>query len=336
MAETINVRNPYFDFLKGIAIIFVVAIHTFGVIYSYETIDIFSLLLRQIMNCAVPIFCASSAYFLSNKEFDFKENRKRFISQFIRVYVPFLFCSLPYLLLDLYKGTGILKPFIKYFSCSYSIYYFVALIIQFYLMLTIFKNHFLKYKVVSFFISFLYLVIYTYFVREKIHLPLILYAGPIFCWLIYFSLGYYFSSNSNKTVKLYIPIILIVITLALCLFESYYFINKMKNLSGSGIKPTAMLFSVTVVILLFDCNLSEKYINTKFNVCFTVLGRYSYGIYLIHLYILAIVRKLSYNSRFSVLGWGLLTFVVILTTFVILWIVRRISKKIGKYCFGIV
>ena len=47
-------RDPYYDILRGIAIIFVIAIHT----YTPSSIDIFSisLLFRNICNSAVPIF----------------------------------------------------------------------------------------------------------------------------------------------------------------------------------------------------------------------------------------------------------------------------------------
>ena len=68
-------RQPYFDFLKGIAIIFVVAIHSFSHVYTKENLSLFAIIVRQLMNVAVPIFCVSSAYFLANKE-GRKEGRK--------------------------------------------------------------------------------------------------------------------------------------------------------------------------------------------------------------------------------------------------------------------
>lgn len=61
-------RVEYFDFLRGFAIVMVVAIHTFGEVYTYSNISFLAVLLRQILNCAVPIFCVSSAFFLIKKE----------------------------------------------------------------------------------------------------------------------------------------------------------------------------------------------------------------------------------------------------------------------------
>ena len=49
-------RIEYYDFLRGIAIIMVVGIHTF-IAYPIETpIWITVAFIRQILNCAVPIF----------------------------------------------------------------------------------------------------------------------------------------------------------------------------------------------------------------------------------------------------------------------------------------
>ena len=55
-------RLSYFDFLRGIAILMVISIHTFdnGMVLP-------DVILRNIMNCAVPIFLAISGYFLGKK-----------------------------------------------------------------------------------------------------------------------------------------------------------------------------------------------------------------------------------------------------------------------------
>lgn len=51
-------RNLYFDFLRGVAIILVVAIHSF--ILGENSNEI-----RQLLNTAVPLFVAISGFFLS-------------------------------------------------------------------------------------------------------------------------------------------------------------------------------------------------------------------------------------------------------------------------------
>lgn len=55
----------YFDFLRGVAILMVIGIHTY-VAGDFNTIDgSVRIIIRQLLNCAVPIFLALSAFFLS-------------------------------------------------------------------------------------------------------------------------------------------------------------------------------------------------------------------------------------------------------------------------------
>jgi surface polysaccharide O-acyltransferase-like enzyme len=64
-------RIEYFDFLRGIAIIFVVAIHSFTPFSISESNTLnyhLAIIWRQIIGCAVPIFLAISGYFMSNKD----------------------------------------------------------------------------------------------------------------------------------------------------------------------------------------------------------------------------------------------------------------------------
>lgn len=122
-------KIKYFEALRGIAIIMVVAIHTKFLDSS------FNLFLRQILNCAVPLFFALSGFFLYKKSLEPKEQMYSFWrKQIPKVYIPVLICSLPWFILDMMHGNIILAN-ILLFCCGYSIYYFVAVIIQFYLLL---------------------------------------------------------------------------------------------------------------------------------------------------------------------------------------------------------
>ena len=112
-------RNLYFDFLRGVAIIMVIGIHCY-------TIDN-NILFRQVLNAAVPLFIAVSGFFLSQKVI---KDRDQYVvfwrKQIPKVYVPTLFWSLPLLILAVYRGVGIGKSIVNFFSCGFSIYYFIA------------------------------------------------------------------------------------------------------------------------------------------------------------------------------------------------------------------
>lgn len=129
-------RNNYFDFLRGIAILMVIAIHTYPRFSFDGAYDIFQIFVRQIVGCPVPVFLAISGYFLGRKSLNTKELRLDFWKKQIpKVYVPALIWSIPLFALSLLHGSNPLFAVVKLFCMWFSIYYFIALIIQCYLLL---------------------------------------------------------------------------------------------------------------------------------------------------------------------------------------------------------
>lgn len=130
------IRQTYFDFLRGIAIIMVVMIHC-GFNLQFETCcGFFQVVVRQILNCAVPLFFAISGYFLSTKRLETKREVFAFWKhQIPKVYIPVLIWSLPYLYLHFRGGGGVVHGLFFYLLCGFSVYYFIAVIIQDYLLL---------------------------------------------------------------------------------------------------------------------------------------------------------------------------------------------------------
>lgn len=134
-------RLNYFDFLRGIAILMVVAIHT-GPVYHFDTIQgLLTIIVRQLFNSAVPIFFAISGYFLAAKKLETKNEVYVFWKhQIPKVYIPVLIWSVPYLFLHIYTGEELLKGLTLYFICGYGVYYFIAVIIQYYLLIPLLIN----------------------------------------------------------------------------------------------------------------------------------------------------------------------------------------------------
>lgn len=132
-------RIEYFDFLRGLAIIFVIAIHSFSPFSLNESNTVVyhvAILWRQIIGCAVPIFLAISGYFMSNKVLDNQFKYHTFFKKQIpRVYVPMLVWSLPLLINSYFNDVSILKSLIWFLVGGYSVYYFVILIVQYYILL---------------------------------------------------------------------------------------------------------------------------------------------------------------------------------------------------------
>lgn len=139
-------RNLYFDTLRGIAIIMVVAIHTFIACEfdNYQSICFISM--REIFNVAVPLFLAISGFFIGRKNFDNNSQIFNFWKKQIpKVYIPTLFWSIPYLALAVFHQQPLFKNLLVFIFCGYSIYYFIALIIQCYLLLPFIQKKMLNY-----------------------------------------------------------------------------------------------------------------------------------------------------------------------------------------------
>lgn len=121
-------RDTYFDFLRGVAIIMVIGIHT----YSDGMMHI-NLFMRQFLNCAVPLFLAISGYFVGKKSFAEDGAYKSFLKrQMPRVYIPMLFWSLPWATFAIKGGDSIAHTILIALTGGMSIYYFIILIMQYY------------------------------------------------------------------------------------------------------------------------------------------------------------------------------------------------------------
>lgn len=124
-------RNLYFDCVKGMAILMVIAIHTF----NPENVNYDALCVRQLLNVAVPLFLACSGFFIGKKTFNTSTERRSWLKhQIQKVYLPVLVWSLPYLVFPFLRRESMLTNLALYFLCGYSVYYFIAVIIQCYLL----------------------------------------------------------------------------------------------------------------------------------------------------------------------------------------------------------
>lgn len=134
-------RNTYFDALRGLAILMVTAIHTYKCgINGY--VDFANLGIRQILNCAVPLFFCMSAFFLFKKDLSNKQAVFHFWKhQIPKVYIPTVLWSLPYWGLAIMHGESIFTNTFNLVVCGFSVYYFIAVTIQYYLLLPLIQRY---------------------------------------------------------------------------------------------------------------------------------------------------------------------------------------------------
>ncbi len=323
-------RIEYYDFLRGIAIIMVMGIHTFVSYPIDTTIGCTSAIVRQILNCAVPIFLALSGLFCGKKLLDNKQTRISFWEKQIpKVYIPALTWSLPYFALNFINSNGggylFVKQIVMLFVCGFGIYYFIALIIQFYLLLPILQKHKNRMMPASMIISTISILLVTYLTQILgMQLPLIIYAGPFTTWFVFFMLGVYYSSSKIKyTVKQAIAVI--IFGLALECVETYWLNTNYGG--GYGIKLSAFIYSVGVVMLILSPKVKAAYKSSKLTSIIACIGNISFGVYLIHCLVIKGINYLLPTHSWA-LSW-LLT--VILTSIVVAAARKILPHGLNKY-----
>ena len=318
-------RNTYFDFLRGLAIMMVVGIHTY-------TLGKDSTVVRQLLNTAVPLFVAISGYCLSQKRMENKDDYLFFLKkQFPKVYLPVLVWSLPLYAIALYSGSSIIKQTILLLSCGLSIYYFVAFIMQCYVVIPIINNYISGNKrrvvIVSCLISFAWIagVMYMNTIQGK-GIPLILYAGALACWLMFFVLGVMIGHKPERNYSIILPMVIAILGFILSVIETDYLLDHYGK--GVGIKPSSFIYSAGMIFLMFSNKVENLIRRTGAIYRFIIwIGSLSFGIYLVHCYFISFfVKRLPIDSW--LLQWSLALF---LTVVFILILRKLLPTKYHKY-----
>ena len=318
-------RNTYFDFLRVLAIMMVVGIHTY-------TLGKDSTVVRQLLNTAVPLFIAISGYCLSQKRMENKDDYLFFLKKkFSKVYLPVLVWSLPLYAIALYSGSSIIKQTILLLSCGLSIYYFVAFIMQCYVVLPVINNYISGNKrrvvIVSCLISFAWIagVMYMNTIQGK-GIPLILYAGPLPCWLMFFVLGVMIGHKPERNYSIILPMVIAVLGFILSVIETDYLLDHYGK--GVGIKPSSFIYSAGMIFLMFSNKVENLIRRTGAIYRFIIwIGSLSFGIYLVHCYFISFfVKRLPIDSW--LLQWSLALF---LTVVFILILRKLLPTKYHKY-----
>lgn len=313
----------YFDFIRGIAILMVVGIHTFNSTSNFETFQGgFEIVVRQILNCAVPIFLALSGFFLGRKTFVSKHDVIHFWKKQIpKVYVPCLLWSIPLFI----EGGVFINKWVSLFLCAYSIYYFIALIIQYYVLLPWLIKYKKKWLFISLFISVFSIFLITYLTSIKgISLPIILYAGPFTTWFVFYMLGIYYS-DKEIVFSLRNIILFVCIGFVLECLETYWLLQNYD--SGFGIKLSSFIFSFGIILLVLHPKTQSLHQDNIYTSLIVYIGKISFGIYLTHCYIITLLKViLPFES------WILSWLLVVLITMIIIMLSRKILPSwINRY-----
>ena len=304
------------EILRAIAIIQVLFVHILNSSFNAnnKVIHIFFGILFQLVQCGVPLFIFLSGYTLSSKywqNFSIIEFYKR---RFKNVFFPYFSFSIIYTLLFLINTNSvhlILEPnfLITYFiflifrpDNIFYHFWFIGIIFSFYFIYPIliniiirFKDNMLELLIISIIIQSMWL-----FFRFKIILNLnkegsfLLYNISysivkylFFSYISYFILGIYFNKNKDKIGENnYLFLILgIISSIIIFRLELVY--------SSFTIEPIDWIIYIPLIIFFFQTIRKIK----KVCIFLAEIGKYSFGIYLIHAYLnLRIINILYFNS----------------------------------------
>lgn len=303
-------RNSYFDGLRGIAILMVLGIHTCSIEDGSYRSHIIEIAIRQLLNCAVPIFMAISGYFCGKKCMDCRSAIIVFWKKQIpKIYIPYLICSSPFFLASVISDGSIFKNLLLWGMCGYAIFYFIIVIIQCYLLLPLIVNNRGLGGAISVVLSMISIWYIAY--SGFNHYPSIYYAGPVTTWIMFFSLGVVLG-NKKRNYSILIPLLLVTFGYVGELLETFYL--NLKYGGGLGIKPTSFMFSTGMILLLFQSKIEHIYHHTNIrNLDYIAsIGRDSYCIYLIHYYISTTSKLILSGSWFLRWSFVLITSLVII------------------------
>ena len=325
-------RIEYYEFLRGIAIIMVVGIHTSTAYPIDSAVSIGVAIVRQMLNCAVPIFLVLSGLFCGRKLLDSKEVKISFWKKQIpKVYIPAIIWSLPYFAQNIaesnWDGYMFVKQMVILLVCGFSIYYFIALIIQFYILLPILQKYKHIMMPLSIVVSTFSISLITYLSTiQDMHLPLIIYAGPFVTWFVFFMLGVYYSSSKiNYTVKQAVAVMIIGFILE-CI-ETYWLNTSYGG--GYGIKLSAFIYSFGVIMFILSPEVKSAYKSNKFTSIIANVGNISFGVYLTHCFVIKVV-----DNVLPIHSWALSWLLVVAITSMVIVAARKIlphglNKRLG-------
>lgn len=225
---------------------------------------------------------------------------------------------------------GVVKALIYYLLCDYSIYYFIALIIECYLFAPFLYKHNNKLTLsIIGLVCFTNMFIIEYFkFSSGLHLPRII-SGSVLTLLFYFSLGYYISKLS-RNYTLFYPLVLIIIGLSLCFMHTKYIYN-VTNSIYVGQKASLLIYNMGIILLLFSSKLETLFSYNIITRLIIFIGEISFGIYFTHVFVLDLMR---YYFPQIQLHWAIFwTFTLIFTIgFVVL--VKNIAPDMSKKYLG--
>lgn len=338
--------NQYFydiNFIRAFASLSVVMVHVTAANYhlNNEHLNWLLLFFNQISRFATPMFAVISGFLLYNQAIQGRYQLKRFInSRFTKILLPFIIWSLIYLFLKKFSFSDVndmesIKEFLYNFFLgkSYVHLYFIAVVLQFYLVFPIIqrfhsKKQLLCLTVIGLYINAFYLIappnigdgMLNQFLHER---------AIIFNWIFYFFFGgllVHFWNPLIEYIKDHMKSIALLGIVPL-LFMTYEYITS------GVILGSTRLTNLMHVPILFIVFISVYYLLGAFKKLknmMLIIGNMSMGIYLVHPLVIYFIQHGEFNWILERTRWIALGYII--TVLISIIIVKLIHKlPFGQY-----
>ena len=287
-------RNVFWDQIRGVAIIAVVAIHASSASGTFPTESAnfqFGMALRQLIDFAVPMFLAVAGYFAGLKPIASPVDFVR--SRFLRILPPYLFWTAVYVLVlkrgDLFSLTALARDVIA--GTGIGIGYFVIVLLQMVVLTPIIDRIKSRWLHILIMITGTILGLATTYLLQVIldgsslsRFPF--YALPFFVWYPFYHLGFVTAKwrlAENRAFQSWQAVFLglWLVGLALSASEALVLVaHDLPEFAASQIKASSILASLA--LFLWVASRSERGLAVKAS-WLAWLGRNSYFVYLTHL-----------------------------------------------------
>lgn len=350
-------KKIWIEYLRIIATVAVIVTHV-SAGFLYETnlgranwwIGLFS---AGAMRFSVPIFVMISGALLLPKRYTLKVHLEK---RFQRILLPFLFWSMIYILIDLLlpilKGESIILADCFKYIASRVVFgvrghlWYIYMILGLYLFIPYIQKWILHYEKSE---MYLFLILWSVTLIANWFIPSVSgekgYSFGRGIDLTYFSgfigyliLGYFLSTKDifNNSKGNILSILLIVIGLFITYIGTYY-VSKTNGVFSRNfvryLTPNVAFVSVGIFLLFKNnCNkiIPQRYVHFGLQ----IISKYSYGIYLSHIFSLRILNYFGISKYFINPTIGIIstTTLCLIISLVLTLIVSRLPY--GKYVSG--
>lgn len=301
-----EMRSKYFDLWKGLSISVVIFIHALSDAGSFEPWSaewIFSVVFRQIVNFAVPIFLGLAGYFVVTSISSISEFYKNRFSRILPSYLAWTFL---FVLLSRpgHFTSGVALGRDVLLGDGIGIGYFVIVLSQ-YILLTPFllRVRSESIHIVLIGLGYIFSCGFSYAVRLGwpgawglgpgawvSQFPY--YAIPFFAWAPFYHLGLYLARCVKAPALQTIPLgFLTAFMFCVSIAESLYWAAVGEyGFASSQIK--ASTFAASLLLLLYIVKNSDgEYKGGRLVSSLVGIGRLSYPVYLIHFPVMVLVQR---------------------------------------------